>query len=332
MCKKKTPSTHINFSFFFFFYPSTFFSTYNPSRFCLFESRTICKAEQPSLRKKKKSRHLTVFSLYLSNMASTSPSSGSRPLAVLMIGNAGAGKSTLLTQLGAKTFKAGATFRQGFTKDVYEEEIELNGQRTILVDVPGLFEPDDRETQFNARKLTQALSKGYDYKLYFVLKASNRGPEDRDLVMMSKINECIQQADGSRVSFRLIVNQIPNAEVYDMYKDSLANDNCESLFKIMAAEIPEFSFDIKIDGVTLLMFNLEAVNNRGFKERITDDVRDHSKYALRMGLVIKISNLLLKLFHEAMQAIGMPFAATASAAAEAVVGAVLELFRARREF
>ncbi|KAF9382713.1 hypothetical protein CPB97_006996 [Podila verticillata] len=262
-----------------------------------------------------------------------SPSSStSRPLAVLMIGNAGAGKSTLLTQLGAKTFKSGAAFRKGFTKDVYEEEIELNGQRTMLVDVPGLFEPDDKETLFNARKLTQALSKGYDYKLYFVMKATNRGPEDRDLVMMSKINDCIRQADGSRVSFRLIVNQIPNEEVYEMYKDSLANDNCESLFKIMAEEIPEFAFDIKIDGVTLLMFNTEAANNRGFAERMAQDVRDQEKYVLKMGLVIQISNLILKLFQEAMKAVGTPAAATASAAAEAVVGTVLTLFRARREF
>lgn len=265
-------------------------------------------------------------------MDSSPSSSIPKPLAVLMIGNAGAGKSTLLTQLGAKTFKSGAIFRKGFTKDLYEEEIELNGQRTILIDVPGLFEPDDKETLFNARILTEALSKGYNYKLYFIMKATNRGPEDRDLVMMSKINECIRQVDDSSVSFRLIVNQIPNEEVYEMYKESLADDNCKTLFKIMAAEIPGFAFDIEIDGVTLLMFNIEAVNSRGFAERMAEDVRGQQKYALKMGLVIQISNLVLKLFQEAMKAIGTPAATTASAAAEAIVGTVLTLFRARREF
>ncbi|KAG0018705.1 hypothetical protein BGZ82_000367, partial [Podila clonocystis] len=123
--------------------------------------------------------------------------------AILTICNSGAGNSALLIQL-ATTFPSGVQFRGGFAKDVHEEEIMLNGEKIFLVDVPGLFEPDDNETQFNAKKLrTQAF---------------NRGPDDRDLLMMSKINKCIRQANGSRVSFRLIVDQIMDQRVYDMYK------------------------------------------------------------------------------------------------------------------
>ncbi|KAG0330777.1 hypothetical protein BG000_011464 [Podila horticola] len=252
-----------------------------------------------------------------------------RPQAILMIGNSGAGKSTLLTQLGATTFPTGVHFRRGFTKDIHEEEIMLNGEKVLLVDVPGLFEPDDTETQFNARKLTQALSKGYDYKLYFVLKASNRGPDERDLLMMSKINECIRQANGSRVSFRLIVNQIMNQRVYDMYKEGLQDDNCKSLFATMAAEIPEFSFDIQIDNVMLLRFDEETVGSRGFADQLAEDVRKHKKYTIIIESPLQISEVILMLFQAAMRATSTPLALAASVAAEVVTGMAWKLYLTR---
>ncbi|KAF9212107.1 hypothetical protein BGZ59_007206 [Podila verticillata] len=49
-----------------------------------------------------------------------------------MIGNSGAGKSMQLSQLGVTTFPSGNRLRMGFTKDVYEKEIELNGQRVFI--------------------------------------------------------------------------------------------------------------------------------------------------------------------------------------------------------
>jgi len=65
----------------------------------------------------------------------------------------------------------------GVTKVVREEEVQIGRQRIVLIDVPGLYEPDESETKHNANELTKALSKkGYDYKLYFVMKAENRGP------------------------------------------------------------------------------------------------------------------------------------------------------------
>ncbi|KAF9321226.1 hypothetical protein BG006_002660, partial [Podila minutissima] len=246
-------------------------------------------------------------------------------------GNSGAGKSTLLTQLGATTFPSGAQFRKGYTKDVHEEEIMLGGEKVLLVDVPGLYEPNENETQFNARKLTQALSKGYDYKLYFVLKASNRGPNDYDLLMMSKINECIKQANGSRVSFRLIVNQIMDQGVYDMYKEGLQNDNCRSLFATMHAKIPGFSFDIQIDNVMLLMFDEKEVGRRGFADRIAEDVLKHKKYAIMIETALQIGELILQLFQAAMHATSTPFASAAATAADVVTVMAWKLYQAHRD-
>ncbi|KAG0029640.1 hypothetical protein BGZ81_003567 [Podila clonocystis] len=224
--------------------------------------------------------------------------------AVLLLGNAGAGKSSLLTQLGGTIFKSGAAFRTGFTKDIYEEWVMLNGTPVCLIDVPGLFESSEKETQFNAQKLTLALSRDYEYKLYFVMKADNRGPPDAEMVMMSKINESIKQVNGCRVSFRVIVNQIMSPEVYDMYDEGLAKDNFQSLFATL--DIPGFSFDIKIDGVMLLEYDEEGLRNKKFSERVTQDVSEHCQSAIQVHKGIKVSNKELKAYQKAILALASP--------------------------
>ncbi|KAI9241264.1 MAG: hypothetical protein BYD32DRAFT_406351 [Podila humilis] len=249
-------------------------------------------------------------------------SSRPRKTAVLLIGNSGTGKSTLLSQLSSKGFVSGASLRTGVTKDVREEEILIHGQRLVLIDVPGLYEPDDDETQRNANELTKALSKkGYDYKLYFVMKADNRGPLNSDLVMMSKVNQCIKKVDGSRVSFRIIVNQITDQEVYDLYEQRLANDNFATLFKSL--KIPGYSFDIKIDKVLLLRFSKEHVRRRGFKDVIAADVFDHSQTAINVE-ELKVSNEDLSLFEAAVMTswLGVPVAVAGRVAMIAMGGGV----------
>ncbi|KAF9323968.1 hypothetical protein BG006_000966 [Podila minutissima] len=93
---------------------------------------------------------------------------------------------------------------------------------------------------------------------------SNRGPADDEIVLVSKINDSIKQVNGHRVSFRVIVNQIMDQSVYDMFQDHLAKDNCVSFFGSL--DLPGFSFDIKIDGVMLLRFDKEAVMKNKYRE------------------------------------------------------------------
>lgn len=236
------------------------------------------------------------------------PSSSPRKTAVLLIGNSGTGKSTLLSQLSSKEFVSGTSLRTGVTKNVREEEVQIGRQRLVLIDVPGLYEPDESETKHNANELTKALSKkGYDYKLYFVMKAENRGPLNSDLVMMSKVNQCIKQVNGSRVSFRIIVNQITDQEVYDLYEQYLAEDNFATLFKSL--KIPGYSFNIKIDRVLLLRFNKEFVRQRRFKDVIAADVFEHSQSAINVE-ELKVSNDDLSLFEAAVMTswVGVPVA------------------------
>ncbi|KAF9212104.1 hypothetical protein BGZ59_007203 [Podila verticillata] len=244
-----------------------------------------------------------------------------RKTAVVLIGNSGVGKSTLLTQLGAKTFESGVKCRQGYTKDVIEEHVQLDGHDVVLIDVPGLYEPNDNETRLNAKKLTKALSnKTYDYKLYFVTLATNRGPLNPDLVMMSKVNQCIKKANGTRVSFRVIVNQIMAAPVYDMYQQEMAFDNFKSFFETLdkAKEIGlrGFSFEISIDSVMLLMFSESDVETNGFKDMIVADVCAHSQSAIQVK-ELKASNEDITLFESAVMVswLGVPVAVAGRVAA-----------------
>ncbi|KAG0324735.1 hypothetical protein BG000_002092 [Podila horticola] len=137
----------------------------------------------------------------------------SKHTAVMLLGNAGSGRAPFSLNSVAPYFR--------YTKDIYEEWVILNGEPVCLIDVPGLYEPSETETKFNAQKLNLALSRDYEYKLFFVLKAGNRGPDDGEMVTMSKISESIKQVNGCRVFFRVIVNQIMDQRVYDMYQDHL---------------------------------------------------------------------------------------------------------------
>ncbi|KAG0038446.1 hypothetical protein BGZ82_000200 [Podila clonocystis] len=95
------------------------------------------------------------------------------------------------------------------------------------------------------------------------------------MVMKSKINECVKQADGTRVSLRIIVNQTMNDEVYNVYKAEMADDNCKSFFETL--DIPKFSLNIKIDGVMLLRYDENGVRNGNFKNEIGADLEKHTR-------------------------------------------------------
>lgn len=171
------------------------------------------------------------------------------------------------------TFARGVKYRNIANKDILEETIILGGKRVRQIVVPDLFESN---TAFDSQKLTDALSRGYDYQLFFIMQASNRGPSDNELIKMSKINGCIKRISGLRISFHVIVNKIEFEEVYDMYRDNLAHDNCKSLFESL--EIPGFSFNIKPASVSLVRLEGEEESiKRILCEVVTegDDVKRH---------------------------------------------------------
>ncbi|KAG0310538.1 hypothetical protein BGZ99_000324 [Dissophora globulifera] len=204
-------------------------------------------------------------------MKPPSHDSEDRKVAVLFIGNIGAGKSTLLSQIGGN-FLSGVSFRQGYTTRISEQEITLDGKSVVLMDIPGLFEPEEDATQKNAKILTEALRMDYDFKLFFVLKACNRGVNDEDLILMSKVNECICQAQTkTKIDFRVIINQIMDDEVYNLYRDIMAIDNFRSFFAHL--KISGYSFnDIRIENVLLLRFDAAKPLRNEFRSEILSDV------------------------------------------------------------
>ncbi|KAF9435840.1 hypothetical protein BGZ76_005415 [Entomortierella beljakovae] len=219
-------------------------------------------------------------------------------VAVIFIGNAGAGKSSLLKLLGGTGFATGTKFRGGITKDIQEEWATVNGEQVVLMDVPGLFEPDNNETVLNSAKLTQALQRGYEYKLYFVLHAHNRGPPNEELIMMHKVNECVRQA-GSGATFRIVVNQVPDDDVYNLYQEALCNDNCRRFFSDLSIE--GYSFDsIKISEVILVRFNSSDIKdtNGTLARTLARNVRSHKAATVTLSKPIRASNQDLNFFQQ----------------------------------
>ncbi|KAF9352752.1 hypothetical protein BGX26_009465 [Mortierella sp. AD094] len=204
---------------------------------------------------------------------------GGRKVAVIFIGNAGAGKSTLLCQIGGD-FKSGAMFRSGYTKDVAEKVVKLGDENVVLIDVPGLFEPSDKNTQENAKKLTHALKKGYDYKIFFVMKAGNNGAGDADVRMMAEVDKCVRQVDGSKVMFRVFINQIMEQRVHDMYQEKVAKDNFQGFFSSLDDNEPKI--DINIDRVILLPFSEDDIRHGRLKETIAREVESHCAVKLKV--------------------------------------------------
>ncbi|KFH72864.1 hypothetical protein MVEG_00089 [Podila verticillata NRRL 6337] len=190
-----------------------------------------------------------------------------RETAVIVIGNRTSGKAKLLTQISSSTLVS-TVLGNGSAEEVREENITLNGKSILLIDVPDLHEPSEKGTQQNTNRLTNAMSKSYDYYLYFIMKAGRGGPTNAELVMMSKINDCIKQTNGSRVSFRVIVNQIMSQGQHDIYQELMVVDNCKSLFKSL--EIPGCSFKIKIDSVSLVLF--EKNMSYPFRDILVKDI------------------------------------------------------------
>ncbi|KAF9167392.1 hypothetical protein DFQ26_004721 [Actinomortierella ambigua] len=189
----------------------------------------------------------------------------------MLLGNSGSGKSTLLNLLGGQ-FGSGVTMRKGYTKNVEVREVQLGDKVVELIDVPGLFEPNDNETRKNAKQLTEALTTEREYILYFVLRPTSRGLETADLLMMAKVNQCVRRlADGEKVSYRVIINQIMDKGARDMCTNSLVRDNFRSLFKQMNAE--GFSFDIRVESVHLLSFGIDSVQQQTFRDLVEDDIR-----------------------------------------------------------
>ncbi|KAF9946176.1 hypothetical protein BGZ65_010003 [Modicella reniformis] len=145
------------------------------------------------------------------------------------------------------------------------------------------------------------------------------------MVMMSKINEYIQEASGTKISFRAIINQIQSDDVYNMYKEGVANDNFRSLFDSLKLE--GFSFDdIQIDNVLLLRFDEKGVKCNAFRETISEDVQAQKKACVVFGKDISADNDDLKFYQKALLFLGSPVIL----AGGIVVGTIFGLYSASR--
>ncbi|KAG0217717.1 hypothetical protein B0O80DRAFT_483990 [Mortierella sp. GBAus27b] len=184
-------------------------------------------------------------------MAVTSRSATRPKSAVWFIGNSGVGKVTLLSQLGGN-FKSAFNIMRSHTQEVSELIVTLDGQQVILMDFPGLYMFDGEATKLTVSKFTSALKRGYNYKLFYVMKAHQHLVTSQDLFLMSIISKCIRQANNPKVDFRVIINQIHDDKEYKLYEDA-AKDNFQGLFSDPA--LKRFNLDIRVHAVMLVRLN-----------------------------------------------------------------------------
>ncbi|KAF9097775.1 hypothetical protein BGX27_000912 [Mortierella sp. AM989] len=208
---------------------------------------------------------------------------GPRKTAVVFIGNAGAGKSTLLSQIGGN-FKSGSTFRSGYTKNVSEKTVTLDSEEVVLIDVPGLLEPNPRNIPINAGKIANALNRRYNYKLFFVLRAKNSGIDDAEVEMMVKLSECVRQEDGSKVPFGVFINQIQSQRVFDMYHEKVIKDNFSEFFNSLKGERP--TADVEIDCVNPFWFDEDGIENFTLRDTVVKAIASHKAVQLRPDIQI----------------------------------------------
>lgn len=231
----------------------------------------------------------------------------------MFIGNTGVGKSELLNQLGGN-FRSGFSERHGVTADITEKTVVLDDETVVLMDVPGLIEPSKEATDRNARLLVKALSREYDYKLIFVVQASNRTMTTDDMTLICEVNRCLvdagmlQDQDGGRargevgfydfydekyepqrpkISFRIIVNGISGQKQYDAY-NGFAHDKFQSFFS--DNHTGATPFDIHVEEVLLLRADDDAVASGGFKEELTRFVRMQKAVSVSVATEINVTD------------------------------------------
>ncbi|KAF9579582.1 hypothetical protein BGW38_004105, partial [Lunasporangiospora selenospora] len=205
--------------------------------------------------------------------------------AVMFIGNPGVGKSTLSSQLGGN-FKSGFSLIEGMTTDVAETEVEIRGERVVLIDTPGLYSFTDGITELNCKKLTEALEKrGYYYKLFFVVAGTSRSISAHDLALMSRVNQSVRAADGTNVEFKVIVNQIHGDKEYDEYQKNMSRDRLQKYLDSLRRKMDDVSFNIRIKDVLLLRYDEYAVANNGMRSELESQILDHTSVQLRVNLI-----------------------------------------------
>ncbi|KAK3808457.1 MAG: hypothetical protein J3Q66DRAFT_76226 [Benniella sp.] len=212
--------------------------------------------------------------------------------AVIFLGNMGVGKSTLLSQIGGN-FPSGLAFMTGLTKEVTEQVVCLNGEPVILIDTPGLYEANNQATQANGLKMAEALRRGYDYKLFMVLKGTNRGITAEDLALMSKVSKCVRQANDAKVEYRVIVNQIENEDIYKMYEERVVKDNFRGIIDLIGRD--QYELDIEITSVMLVRTDEAAVKGMQLREPIMEQIVAHTPTPVKV-MDIKADNNDPKLF------------------------------------
>ncbi|KAF9905869.1 hypothetical protein BX616_000905 [Lobosporangium transversale] len=116
--------------------------------------------------------------------------------------------SYIANHLGANFESGFAMHGGGVTTQVQQQIVDINGQNILMVDAPGLIEPDLVATRRNAEEITEALKLGKKnrkpLKIGIIVMDHNGRIQRSDMLLIQKVN----QALTPRFEILLIVNQV----------------------------------------------------------------------------------------------------------------------------
>ncbi|KAF8935520.1 hypothetical protein BGZ47_009905 [Haplosporangium gracile] len=187
------------------------------------------------------------------------PRGGGRRMALMSIGNTGVGKSELLNQLRGN-FKSGFSERHGAMINITIKTVDLQGETVVLMDVPGLIEPEKEATDRNVNKCLLKID---------MLQSQDGAARGEELYDDS--DEKNEPPPCPMISFCIIVDGIPGQRLYETYA-LYVDDKFRSFFADNGTEATPF--DIRVGGVLLLRADDDAVASGGFREQLTEFVRE----------------------------------------------------------
>jgi hypothetical protein len=106
------------------------------------------------------------------------------------------GKSSLCNALGATSFESGVSFGGGLTKNLQTQVVTHEGKNVMLIDAPGLYEPDGTLTgktfAANAGKIQEGLGiVGASYMVVFVVDLNSGRVSTADAAMVRSVLDAV---------------------------------------------------------------------------------------------------------------------------------------------
>ncbi len=232
---------------------------------------------------------------------------------IVIAGKPNAGKSSLMNAFLGED-RAIVTNIAGTTRDVLEENVNINGLKVRLTDTAGIRKSDDLVEKIGIERAVECV-KNADLVLYVADKTTGLTNEDFELISAIRGKKSIGIINKSDLSGEILSDELKNELC------------CEAVFEISAAngeginELSDYIKNIILSGEVNVSDNLYITNKRHYEELLSaEGSLKKAISALENGLFADIITIDLE---NAITALGT---ITGSTVSEDVVANIFEKF------